>query len=360
MPFLESGVAVLPVVLILLVGAAMMLVFSQKNLLVDLQITRNGYASRVAYVAADSGLAVALARLNDPEQRKGMLSDIKGTGVYDALVSPTFTEHLGEGIEARVLLKGISLGVPDLRVQLVSRGCVSDCTRGQATVKQTLAMRGGIHRIPFALVSARGAIDVVGPVTLSNTTAKVRGMLMHAGGRLSHDEAVKRITLPGVNPNDAELALDKSYAQQTGEQFFLQWFGADKAFIKAQSLRLSCQGDCSGLVAGQGSRVIWLDGDARLEHGAIGSINAPVILIASGNLQIGGSVHITGVVYSMAPVTRVQLAGSSGSIDGAIVAENNITIEQGGRLSYNPIVLQRAQSMLGSFVPVPGSWGDGE
>lgn len=360
MPRLESGVAVLPVALILLVGAALMLFFSQKNLLVDLQITRNGYASRVAYAAADSGLAVALARLNDPEQRKAILSDIKGTGFYDALVSPSFTEHLDEGIEARVLLKALSLGVPDLRIQVLSTGCVSDCTRSRATVKQTLAMRGGIHRIPFALVSARGDISVAGPVTLSNTTAAVRGMLMHAGGGVGHDEAVKRVTLPGVSPNDAELALDKTYAQQTADQFFFQWFGADKAFIKAQSLGLSCQGDCSSLVAGQGSRVIWLDGDARLENGTIGSINAPVILIASGNLQLGGSVHVTGVIYSMAPWTRVQLAGTSGSLDGAILAENDVIIEQGGRLSYNPIVLHRAQSMLGSFVPIPGSWGDGE
>ena len=43
----QSGVAVLPVAIILLAGAALMLFFSQKNLLVDLQITRNGYVSRI-------------------------------------------------------------------------------------------------------------------------------------------------------------------------------------------------------------------------------------------------------------------------------------------------------------------------
>ena len=60
--FKVFGVAVLPVAIILLAGAALMLFFSQKNLLVDLQITRNGYVSRIAYAAADSGLALAMSR----------------------------------------------------------------------------------------------------------------------------------------------------------------------------------------------------------------------------------------------------------------------------------------------------------
>ena len=111
-------------------------------------------------------------------------------------------------------------------------------------------------------------------------------------------------------------------------------------------------------MAAAGSRVIWLEGDARLDSGTIGSANAPVILIASGNLQLGGSVRLTGIVYSMAPITQVQLG--MGSIDGALIAEQRLNVTQGGVLSYNPVVLQRAQSTLGRFVPVPGSWSDGE
>ena len=39
---LQQGVGVLPVALILLAGAALMLLFAQRNLLVDLRITQNG------------------------------------------------------------------------------------------------------------------------------------------------------------------------------------------------------------------------------------------------------------------------------------------------------------------------------
>lgn len=356
----QSGAAVLPVVLILLMGAALMLFFSQKNLLVDLQITRNGYASRIAYSAADSGLALAFSRLNDPEQRKTILADTKGTGAYDALVSPSFTQRLNDNIDARITLKSLSLGGSDIRLLLQSMGCIADCARGRALVSQTVAMRGGIHRIPFALLSARGAIDATGPVTLSNQSAAVRGMLMHAGGVITYDEAVQRVTTAGGNPDLAQVALDKHYAQLSPDQFFLQWFGADKAFIGEHATRVSCQGDCSGSVAALGSRVVWLAGDARLENGTIGTVNAPVILIASGNLHIGGSARITGLVYSMAPLTRVQLASGAGGINGAIVAENGLLIGQGGALTYNPVVLQRAQSTLGKFVAIPGAWGDGE
>ena len=354
----QSGVAVLPVALILLAGAALILLFSQKNLLVDLQMTRNGYASRLAYAAADSGLAVALSRLNDPEQRKTVLAETKGVGTYDAIIAPTFTQSLGESAEARVAFKAVSLGSADIRIQEQSTGCVSDCSKGRATVSQTMAMRGGIHRIPYALLSARSAIDVTGPVTLTNQSPAVRGMLLHAGGGITYDPSVQRISVPGSHPDQAQVANDKTYAQQSAEVFFRQWFGADKNFIREQSTRIACQGACAGAVAAAGSRVIWLEGDARIDSGTIGSVNAPVILIASGNLQLGGSVRLTGIVYSMAPITQVQLG--MGSIDGALIAEQRLNVTQGGVLSYNPVVLQRAQSTLGRFVPVPGSWSDGE
>lgn len=354
----QTGLGVLPVALILLAGAALMLLFSQKNLLVDLKITQNGYSSRVAYAAADSGLAVALSRLNDPEQRKAVLADTKGSGAYDAIPQPVITQALGDGVEARVKLKGLALGGPDVRLQVQSTGCISDCAKGRATVAQTLVMRGGIQQMPYAVLSARGSIDVTGPVTLNNQSAAVRGMLMHAGSTITHDASVQRTSLPGQNPDQAEVLNDKAYAQASADAFFQQWFGADKDFIRAQATSISCSGECAGSVAAAGSRVIWLDGDTRLSSGTLGTAAAPVILIASGNLQLAGSVRITGIVYSMSPVTQVQL--TMGALEGALIAENRLMVSAGGLLSYNPIVLQRAQSTLGTFVPVPGSWSDGE
>lgn len=352
------GMAVLPIALILLAGAALILLFAQKSLLVDLQITRNGYGSRMAYVAADSGLAIALSKLNDPAQRKVLLSEMKGAGTYDALVSSEFTQTLGESVEARVKLKALGLGSADIRLQLQSTGCVSDCKQGRAIVSQTVAMRGGIHQIPYALLSARGSIDASGPVTLSNQTSTVRGMLMHAGGTIARDEAVQRVSIPGQNPDLAEVGQDQRYAQLSPDQYFERWFGADKSFIRQSAARVVCSGDCSSSVATLGSRVIWLEGNARLSSGNLGSVTAPVIIIATGPLQLSGSVRITGIVYSMAPTTTLQLG--SGSVDGAVIAENALNVSQGGRLSYNSVALQRAQSTLGRFVPVPGSWSDGE
>lgn len=354
----QHGMGVLPVALILLAGASLVLLFSQKNLLVDLRITQNGYASRVAYAAADSGLAVALAQLNDPMQRKTLLAETKGTGAYDALVQSAITQSLGERVDARIKLKASGLGSPDIRLQLQSMGCVSDCSKGRATVSQTVAMQGGIQRIPYALLSARGNIDAVGPVSLSNQSAAVRGMLFHAGGTVAHDAAVQRTSLPGRNPDLAELTGDKAYAVLSADTFFMQWFGADKAFIRQQAVHIACQGECSSSVAAAGHRVIWLDGDARLSSGAVGTPAEPVMLIASGNLQLAGSVRITGIVYSMAPTTTVQM--STGTLDGALIAEQRMQLSQGGQLNYNPVVLQRAQSQLGRFIPVPGSWSDGE
>ena len=354
----QQGAGVLPVSLILLGGAALMLLFTQRNLLIDLRITQNGYGHRLAYAAADSGLAVALERLNDPLRRNQILSDRKASGSYDTVLQPEFTAALADALNAAVTIKGVALGGSDIRLQLQSTGCVADCKQGRATVTQALAMRGGIHRIPYSLLSARGDISVSGPVTLNNPTASVRGMLLHAGKSITRDDAVQRTTIAGQHPDAAELMQDKAYAQISADRFFESWFGANKALIKSAATVIHCNGDCSSALAATGSRVIWLEGNAYLSNGALGTSAAPVVIIASGGLQLTGSARVSGVVYSMAPVTELRLV--SGRLDGALIAENNLTIQEGGVFTYNPTVLQAAQTHLGTFVPVPGSWSDGE
>lgn len=354
----QRGAGVLPVSLILLGGAALMLLFTQRNLLVDLRITQNGYGHRLAYSAADSGLAVALDRLNDPLLRHQMLSDRKANGSYDTIQQPELKLSLGDQLDATVKIKGVMLGGSDIRLQLQSTGCVAGCNQGRATVTQVLAMRGGIHRMPYSLLNARGDISVNGPVALTNQTANVRGMLLHAGKGIVVDQAVQRTTIPGQHPDAAEVMHDKAYAQASADRFFQSWFGADKTFIKNAATIINCNGDCSGAVAAAGSRVIWLEGNAKLSSGAFGTNAAPVVIIASGGLQISGAVRVSGVVYSMAPVTELRLI--SGRLDGALIAENNLIVQDGGVFTYNPMVLQAAQTKLGTFVPVPGSWGDGE
>ena len=354
----QQGAGVLPVSLILLGGAALMLLFTQRNLLTDLRITQNGYSHRLAYAAADSGLAVALDQLNDPLQRQQILVDRKGNGAYDTILLPELKVSLGDQLDATVKFKALQLGGPDIRLQLQSQGCVAGCKQGRALITHVLAMRGGIHRIPYSLLNARGDITVSGPVVLSNQTAAVRGILLHAGKAISYDEAVQRTTIPGQQAEAAEVMQDKRYAQLPPDRFFESWFGADKAFIKSTATRISCNGDCSGAVMAAGSRIIWLEGNARLSSGVIGTSSAPVVIIASGGLQISGSARIVGVVYGMAPVTELRLM--SGRLDGAIIAENNLFVQDGGVFNYNPIALQAAQTRLGAFVPVPGSWSDGE
>jgi len=355
---LQKGAGVLAVSLILLAGAALMLLFAQRNLLVDLRITQNGYEHRLAYAAAESGLGVALDRLNDPVLRNQILVDRKGSGVYDAIVQPEIQVSLGDALNATVRIKGLALGGPDVRLQLQSTGCVAACKQGKATVSQTLAMRGGIHHIPYSLLNARGDIAVNGSVALINQTASVRGMLFHAGKTVAYDDDVQRTTIPGQQVDAAALANDKSYAQLSADRFFEFWFGADKTLVKKASTVINCNGDCSGAVAAAGSRVIWLEGNARLSSGVLGSATSPVVIIAGGGLQVSGSARINGVVYSMAPRTEVQLI--SGRLEGALIAESNLLVQGGGIFTYNPTVLQVAQTRLGTFVPVPGSWSDGE
>ena len=358
----QRGAGVLPVALILLAGAALMLLFAQRNLLLDWRITQNGYTHRLAYSAAESGLAVVVSALNDPVQRAQMLADKKGVGTYDTIQTPVHTLSLNDTLTASVSIKGQGLGQSDLRLQLQSTGCVSSCesdkTQGRAVVSQTLAMLGGIHRIPYALLTARGTITASGAPMLSNQTSAARGMLLHAGRTITVEDTVIRQTIAGVHPDAASIAADKQLAQMSSDQFFQYWMGADKDFVQKTAKHIRCGGECGNALAAAGSQVIWIDGNARISSGTIGSATAPVVLIASGPLELTGSARITGVLYSMAPATR--LAFVQGRLEGAAIAEQDLVIENTGTYTYHPTALQAAQTHLGRFVSAPGRWSDGE
>lgn len=354
----QRGAGVLPVALILLAAAALVLLFTQRNLLLDWRMTHQGYTHRLAYAAAESGLAVVITKLNDPVQRALILADKKGAGTYDTVLVPVHQVPVGASLSASVIIKGLSLGQSDIRLQLQSNGCVADCTQGRAIVSQALAMRGGIHRIPYALMSTCGALTATGSATLTNQSAAVRGMLLHTGKEAVVDDSVIQMTVPGQEPGAARVLSDKGFANMSASQFFQYWFGADKTAIQNTATRVRCNGECAATLAAAGSRVLWIDGNARLSSGVIGSASAPVVIIASGALEITGGARVTGVVYSMAPQTRLSV--TQGGIDGAVIAEQDLRIETAGTYRYNPVVLQIAQTRLGRFVPIPGSWSDGE
>lgn len=354
----QRGAGVLPVALILLAGAALILLFAQRNLLLDWRMTQQGYTHRLAYAAAESGLAVVMAKLNDPVQRALILADKKGTGAYDTVLAPVHQVPVGASLSASVSIKGLSLGQSDIRLQLQSTGCVDDCTQGRAIVSQALAMRGGIHRIPYALMSTRGALTATGSATLSNQSAAVRGMLLHTGKEAVVDESVIQMTLPGQQPVAARVLSDRLFSSMSPGQFFQYWFGADKTAVQNTATRVRCNGECGATLAVAGSRVLWIDGNARLSSGVIGTASAPVVMIASGALEITGGARVTGVVYSMASQTRLSV--TQGGVEGAVIAEQDLSIETAGSYRYNPIVLQIAQTRLGRFEPIPGSWSDGE
>ncbi|MFW9611874.1 MAG: hypothetical protein ACMV0J_06755, partial [Fluviibacter sp.] len=134
--------------------------------------------------------------------------------------------------------------------------------------------------------------------------------------------------------------------------------GADKDFVQKTAKHIRCGGECGNALAAAGSQVIWIDGNARISSGTIGSATAPVVLIASGPLELTGSARITGVLYSMAPTTR--LAFVQGRLEGAAIAEQDLVIENTGTYTYHPTALQAAQTHLGRFVSAPGRWSDGE
>jgi hypothetical protein len=104
-------------------------------------------------------------------------------------------------------------------------------------------------------------------------------------------------------------------------------------------------------------RPIWVQGNLLVNSsGNIGTVSEPVLLIVNGDLTFS----VTGVtIFGLAYMRTANWAlAGAGDIQGALVAEDNITGTGATTVTYNADVLRRLRQNTGSLVRLPGSWRD--
>lgn len=162
---------------------------------------------------------------------------------------------------------------------------------------------------------------------------------------------------------------DPSLNNQTADEFFELFFrnqddtdGTTKQEIKDLAGGQLYPG---GTTIPDGvSSLVWVEGDAKISNGTIGTEASPVILIIEGDLQLAGNTAINGVVYVMG---ELKMAGTA-DIIGAIVCENLAESTGTGSLTivFRPFgdgsdsegTGGEASMIPGSYTIVNGSWRD--
>ncbi|MDH0866678.1 PilX N-terminal domain-containing pilus assembly protein [Mitsuaria sp. GD03876] len=158
------------------------------------------------------------------------------------------------------------------------------------------------------------------------------------------------------------LRLPPASARVEGPGSFLQVFGYPPAHYRNQPAiaRLRCDGECAGPLAqalARGRRLVWIDGDARLSRWPDEALDGtPWILVVDGLLTLSAPGHPQGVLYARDGIHWHPAAGTAASLRGALVTDGVIDRARSVELIHDRAVLHQLHRRMGSFLPVPGGW----
>lgn len=244
----------------------------------------------------------------------------------------------------------------------------------RVTVSAIVALKGGLATVAAAPLTAKGTVNAAPSAlgfTLANTDPK-SGVTVNAGLAVTSGPPLTLVTAPGspvassIVANDIVLnALSIAPANNT---MFAKTFGMWPADYRAQpgAVVLPCGGTCTAAqvrtaVAQYPGLVIWVDGALDIDTGGdIGTVDQPVVIVATGGVQFTAAATVYGLIYTQAApwTTAGAGAGANPTVRGAVIAEGNVDGNSSATLVYDATVLNRLRLKTGSFVVVPGSWRD--
>lgn len=416
--FRQRGAATLGITLLLLFVVMLVAGVANRNLIFEQRASANQWRSTQAFEAAEAGLEWAQAMLAsdaaigdacEPDAAPGNAAFRERFLAYDA-ESRAFTPRTWSDGGHVVALQaacvrdgdGWSCSCPRAanpvldappstgthpafairfmaadrsgHVQLLATGCdrfAPECLPGlagpaaggaTAQVQVTLGLLPALTAIPAAALTARGAIDATGTMTLANTDPRGSGLTAHAGGAIALARATLE-TLPGA-PVEASLAeRDGALATLAADRMTGRFFGLDAArWRQLPGLQaIACPEDCSAAVetaVAAGHRRLRIEGALQLTGPAtLGSAERPVLLVVEGPLRITGGVQIHGAVVHLAALWDTS-GTHDARIDGAVICSGAVAGDGTPAIGYDRAVLARLNGDAGVFVRVAGSWRD--
>lgn len=267
-------------------------------------------------------------------------------------------------------------------VRAVSRGCSSigsECyqpvvTKADAVaqVSVLLGLNSALATPPAAALTVHNTLNFNNSaVSIVNADVPTRGITIDAGGAITNDGSVRLSSVPGTPGSASVLASDPSLsALPDGDRMFVSLFGMDRDTYRSQpaAVQVTCAGNCATNIAMAVSqnpgRVIWVRGPATIESAQVwGTADQPVMLVVQGDLTVSATLQLFGVLYLHSgggintSNTWTTTVGST-LIQGAVVAEGNLSVLGTPTIVFNPGVLRAINLTQGSLVRIPGSWRD--
>jgi len=169
----------------------------------------------------------------------------------------------------------------------------------------------------------------------------------------------------GSSTADALAANDPGLAGLTPARFFASWFGVDKTGWSNQPVvrHVVCDGDCTNsLLAAaaldSGAGLIHVEGDVSIRGPAdFGSLERPVVIVATGTIRVDGAVTITGLLYG-GSVSWDGPPAAGAFVHGALISEGDYRGDGTPQIVHDLAVLARLTGRAGTFARVNGSWRD--
>ncbi|MEY4428152.1 MAG: hypothetical protein RLZZ182_841 [Pseudomonadota bacterium] len=270
-----------------------------------------------------------------------------------------------------------------------SQGCLANvdhpATDAIVDVRAHLGLVKALPAVPAATITTGRYLDASSATALHiANTDPTTGIGIQTGGAATWPSGtVPTVSGPAgsTSTNDSRVivppdtaALTQQYTEnpngsgcQSGNCFFRRFFAMDQSLYKRQPavVRLSCNGGCnlSDLTTTQwtgqnAGRPIYVDGDLTLDSSPtsiVGTSARPMLLIVSGTLTISASMDLVGLAYAH----DIVWSASSGSLRGALVAAQDLTVSGTLSAAYDSAVLRLMKDTYGSFVRIPAGWNRG-
>lgn len=355
----ERGAALLVFILLLMFCVTWLTLALAKSGRLAIKMNANALRSEQAFAAADAGLEFALVYLI--KNSALIVQDANADGLIDAY-SNSSTTNVALANGSRYSITYTNPVLNDLTLlRITSIGTADSASREVRELVKYTSLMSTYSPTPLA---AKGNVSLAGNTIVTNA---FNNNALKTGGSVSFGGNAKTVLASGTSSSVASTQSDvsqnnASVTALSAEAFFVQYFGASSASIKAAAAHYYTNGSNTNYNAalnGMNNTSIWIDqtGGTRAtidSNTTIGSLANPVMLVVNGDLTIQGNAVLYGYVYATGSITT---AGNS-IIRGAMVSGGN-TVDSGNfNLTYNPTILTKVQQLSGQYGKVPNSWND--
>jgi hypothetical protein len=215
---------------------------------------------------------------------------------------------------------------------------------------------------PTAALTAKGAIVATdGDLRLHNSDGLTNGILV-VSGSASYPSSLtdsKLESIPGTPPRDAIVTGDSVLAAGDPFRLFIG-MPSDRFKYHPKVRKPDCTPDCVSSIktaVSFGASIIYVDGNLSIDSDVdLGTINDPVLIAASGTINISARLQMYGVLLSGGNI--IWNAGAGGFLVGALISGADVTTTGPIDIAYSSGVNLIMKNKIGGFVLAPGGWHD--